>query len=410
MKIQPVRGTHDIYGIDLEKFNIIEKMIKVSANSFGFDEIITPIFESSDLFSKPLGEKSDVVLKEMYTFNDRNNSSLTLRPEYTTPIIRAAISNNLLDKLPKKLFGIGPMFRRERPQKGRFREFYQMNFEIFGTNDILADVELILLGGSILKNTLPNQQFKLHINSLGDRDTIKSFKVELSSFFDKYKNDLSEDSQSKIYTNPLRILDSKSLKDREISKDAPNITNLYSNNAKKKFDEVQTLLTETNMSFVVDNTLVRGLDYYCHTVFEFKNDNLGAQDTVIGGGRYDGLIKMIGGSDIPGVGWAGGIDRLMLLMELPKKNKIRNHLIVIDESLKNFGIKILNTLHENKIPIYWGYKYNLKKSLAFANDNQAEFVIIIGEDEYKKNKYTLKNLSDSSQETLSLEELIQKLN
>ena len=176
MKPQPVRGTHDIYGNDLEKFNIIEKLIKVSANSFGFNEIITPIFESSDLFSKPLGEQSDVVLKEMYTFNDRNNSSLTLRPEYTAPIIRAAISNNLLNQLPAKFFGIGPMFRRERPQKGRFREFYQMNFEIFGTNDALADAELILLASSILINTLPNQQFKLHINSLGDRDTLKSFK------------------------------------------------------------------------------------------------------------------------------------------------------------------------------------------------------------------------------------------
>ena len=409
MKIQSIRGTHDIYGIDLEKFNTIEKMIKVSANSFGFNEIITPIFESSDLFSKPLGEKSDVVLKEMYTFNDRNNSSLTLRPEYTTPIIRAAISNNLLNKLPAKLFGIGPMFRRERPQKGRFREFYQMNFEIFGTNDTLADAELILLASSILKNIVPNQQFKLHINSLGNRDTLNLFKSELSSFFSKYKNDLSEDSQSKIDTNPLRILDSKNPTDVKISKDAPDITNLYSSEAKKKFEDVQALLNETNMSFVVDNTLVRGLDYYCHTVFEFKNDNLGAQDTVIGGGRYDGLIKMIGGPDIPGVGWAGGIERLMLLMDLPNKNMIKNHLIVIDESLKNYGIKVLSVLHENQIPIYWDYKYNLKKSLAFANDKKAEFVIIIGEEEYKNNKYTLKNLFDSSQETLSLEELIKKL-
>jgi histidyl-tRNA synthetase len=409
MKPQPVRGTHDIYGNDLEKFNVIEKSIKDSANSFGFNEIITPIFESSDLFSKPLGEQSDVVLKEMYTFSDRNNSSLTLRPEYTAPIIRAAISNNLLNQLPAKFFGIGPMFRRERPQKGRFRQFYQMNFEVFGTNDALADAELILLASSILMNVLPNQQFKLHVNSLGDRDTLKSYKLKLSSFFSKYKNDLSEDSQSKINTNPLRILDSKNPKDIEISKDAPDITSLFSSDAKKKFEDIQALLNETSMSFVVDNTLVRGLDYYCHTVFEFKNDNLGAQDTVIGGGRYDGLIKMIGGPDIPGVGWAGGIDRLMLLMELPKKNKIRNHLIVINESLKNFGIKILNTLHENQIPIYWGYKYNLKKSLAFANDKKAEFVIIIGEDEYKNNKYTLKNLLDSSQETLSLEELINKL-
>jgi len=410
MKIQPIRGTHDIYGMDLEKFNIIQSKIKVLANSFGFEEIITPIFESSNLFSKPLGEESDVVLKEMYSFKDRNNSSLTLRPEYTTPIIRAAISNNLLDKLPKKLFGIGPMFRRERPQKGRFREFNQMNFEIFGTNDILADVELILLADSVLKNILPNQKFNLHINSLGDRDTLKSFKSKLTTFYDKYKNDLSEDSQTKIYTNPIRILDSKNIKDIEISKDAPKIANLYSSDANKKFEDVQSLLNKTNKSFVIDNLLVRGLDYYCHTVFEFKNNNLGAQDTIIGGGRYDGLVKLIGGPDIPGVGWAGGIERIMLLMESPKKNNIKNHLIVIDETLKDYGIKVLNILHEKQIPVYWDYRYNLKKSLAFASDKKAEFAIIIGEEERKDNKCTLKNLFDSSQQTLSLEELIEKLN
>jgi len=410
MKIQPVRGTHDIYGADLEMFNIIEKIIKDAANSFGFSEIITPIFESSDLFSKPLGERSDVVLKEMYSFNDRNNSSLTLRPEYTTPIIRAAISNNLLNKLPVKLFGFGPMFRRERPQKGRFRQFHQMNFEILGINDTLADAELILLANYILKNIFPNQQFKLHINSLGDGNTLESFKLKLSAFFSKYKSDLSEDSRSKIDVNPLRILDSKIPQDLEICKDAPIIANLYSSDAKKKFEDVQALLIKANVPFVIENTLVRGLDYYCHTVFEFKNDNLGAQDTVIGGGRYDGLIKMLGGPDIPGVGWAGGVERLMLLMEAPRENRIKNHLIVIDESLKNHGFTVLNKLHENQIPVYWDFRYNLKKSLAFAHDREAEFVIIIGEKEYKNNKYTLKNLTDSFQQTLSLEELIQKLN
>ena len=410
MKIQPVRGTHDFHGVELEKFNIVEKIIKGTANDFGFNEIVTPIFESSDLFHKPLGEQSDVVLKEMYTFHDRNNSSLTLRPEYTTPIIRAAISNNLLIKLPVKLFGVGPMFRRERPQKGRFRQFNQMNFEILGTNDTLADVELILLARAILNNTLPNQQFKLHINSLGDGDTLKKFKLKLSSFFSKYKNDLSEDSQSKIDKNPLRILDSKNLKDLEICKKAPTISKLYSDEAKKKFDSVQDLLIGSGVSFVIDKTLVRGLDYYCHTVFEFKNDKLGSQDTVIGGGRYDGLIKIIGGPNIPGVGWAGGIERLMLLMELPKENHIKNHLIVIDESIKKYGVLALKKLHENHIPVFWNYRFNLKKSLAFANDKKAEFVIIIGEEEYKNNNYTLKNLSDKSQQTLSLEELIQQLN
>ena len=409
MKIQPVRGTHDIYKLDIKKFNIIEKNVKIIASTFGFNEIITPIFELSDLFIKPLGTQSDVVLKEMYTFNDVNDLSLTLRPEYTTPIIRAAISNNLLEKLPVKLFGFGPMFRRERPQKGRFRQFYQMNFEILGTNDIVADAELILLSRSILRKILPDQNFKLHVNSLGDRETLKKFKLDLTNFFNNYKNDLSEDSQSKINTNPLRILDSKNLNDIKISKDAPIIADLYSSDAKKKFEDIQDLLTRTNVPFTVDNNLVRGLDYYCHTVFEFKSDNLGAQDTVIGGGRYDGLVKIIGGPDIPGVGWAGGIDRLILLMDLPKENESNNHLIIIDESLKSYGMEAMNILLDNHIPIYWSYKYNLKKSLSFASDKKAKFAIIIGEEEYKNNKYTLKNLSDSSQQTLSIEKLVQQL-
>ena len=410
MKIQPLRGTHDYFDIELKKIKIIEKFIRDKAANFGFSEIITPIFESSDLFKKPLGEQSDVVLKEMYSFNDRNNSSLTLRPEYTTPIIRAAITNHLFNKLPVKLFGIGSMFRRERPQKGRFRQFNQMNFEILGSSDALADAELILLAKFILKDILSNQQLELSINSLGDRDTLSKYKIELSSFFRKYKNGLSEDSQNKIDANPLRILDSKNIKDIDISKDAPQISNMYSDEANKMFQEVQNLLNKSGVSFVVDNTLVRGLDYYCHTVFEFKNNNLGTQNTLIGGGRYDGLVKIIGGPDIPGVGWAGGIERLMLLMDLPKINNIKNHLIVINESLKSYGMNVFNKLQENNIPVYWDYRYNLKKSLSLANEKNAKFVIIIGEEEYKNHKYTLKNLIESSQEILTLEELINQLN
>ena len=410
MKIQPIRGTHDYYDEDLHKIKLIEKKIRARAANFGFSEIITPIFESSNLFSKPLGEQSDVVLKEMYSFKDKNNSSLTLRPEYTTPIIRAAISNKLLNKLPKKMFGIGSMFRRERPQKGRFRQFNQMNFEIFGSDDPISDFELILLSNLILKDILPNQKFELSINSLGDVNTLKKYKKNLSVFFDKYKNDLTDDSKNKINSNPLRILDSKDNKDIKICKNIPLISNLYSKEASKIFEEVQKLLTDSKISFKVNNKLVRGLDYYCHTVFEFKNNNLGSQDTVIGGGRYDGLIKIIGGPDIPGVGFAGGLERLMLLMDPIKIDNTNNHLIVIDEKLKNYGLNVFNKLHENNIPVYWDYKFNLKKSLSLANEKKARFAIIIGDDEVKNQKYTLKDLTNFSQETYSLEELIKKIN
>ena len=409
MKIQPVRGTHDLFGEELNKTKIIENIIRKIANNFDFNEIITPIFESSDLFIKPLGEHSDVVLKEMYTFNDRNNSSLTLRPEYTTPIIRAAISNSLLEKLPTKLFAIGSMFRRERPQKGRFRQFNQMNFEILGSDDALADSELILIAKKILEDLLLDNKFKLYINSLGDRDTLKAYKKELSNFFNKYKKDLSEDSQSKIDTNPLRILDSKENTDIKICKDAPLISKLYSYEASKQFDEVKNLLTSSGIEFLQDNFLVRGLDYYCKTVFEFKNSNLGSQDTLIGGGRYNGLVKAIGGPDIPGVGWAGGIERITILKESKKNENLNFHLILIDEKVKNYGIETLKKLNDKGLPVYFDYKYNLKKSLAYANKKEAKFAIIIGEDELKGKSYTLKDLNNSNQQKFNFNELILKL-
>ena len=227
MKIQPVRGTHDLFGQEIFKYNKIIKIINSFAKVYDFNEIITPIFESADLFKKPLGEQSDVVLKEMYTFKDRGDSLLTLRPEYTTPMLRAAISNNLIEKLPQKFYGIGPMFRRERPQKGRYRQFNQINFEILGTHDILADVELILLADKILKNLFPNKKIFLHINSLGDANTLKIYKNELSNFFTQHRDDLTEESQNKIISNPLRILDSKNAKDIKINNIAPKISDFY---------------------------------------------------------------------------------------------------------------------------------------------------------------------------------------
>ena len=410
MKIQPIRGTHDLFGTELKKFNFIKNIVDNSAADLDFNEIITPIFESSDLFKKPLGEHSDVVLKEMYTFQDKNDSSLTLRPEYTTPIIRAAISNNLLIKLPVKLYGLGPMFRRERPQKGRYRQFHQMNFEILGTEDVFADTELIFLANKILESIIPKNQFKLFINSLGDRDTLKKFKLELSSYFEKYISDISIENKEKIKTNPIRILDSKNTKDIEICKEAPNISDFYSKNSKAKFEEVKQLLNNLNIPYEIDVNLVRGLDYYCDTVFEFKNENLGSQNTLIGGGRYDGLIKVIGGADIPGVGWAGGIERLMLSVDKIKNDLSKIHLIIVDKSLKEYSLRLLKDLSKNNVPVYCDYRYNIKKALSFASEQKAKYAIILGQEEFDQKKYTLKNLSDSSQKMLSYEELFKKIN
>ena len=406
MKIQPIRGTHDLFGKDLLKYKKISEIVGNYANLYDFQEIITPIFENTDLFKKPLGEYSDVVLKEMYTFKDRNDSFITLRPEHTTPILRASISNNFLVKLPKKLFGIGPVFRRERPQKGRYRQFNQINFEIIGTDNVIVDVELIVLANNILKNLFPNKKIILEINSLGDRNTLNKFKLELTKYFQINKNSLSEESQSKIEKNSLRILDSKIEKDHEIKKNAPKISDFYSKLASDNFLEVQKILLENSVEFKINPSLVRGLDYYCHTVFEFKTNDLGAQDTLVGGGRYDGLVKSIGGPNISGVGWAGGIERIMMLMEDVKLKERKVYLVLMSEAFKSYGLKIANELRDSNVKVTLDYKYNIKKSLSMANQLNFKYAIIIGENEYINNLCTLKNLEKISQETNSIKNII----
>ena len=298
MKINPIRGTHDLFGEEIKKFNKIISEVKFVANQFNFNELVTPIFETSELFKKPLGELSDVVLKEMYTFKDRNEEEITLRPEYTTPMIRAAISNGLLNNLPAKFFGTGPMFRRERPQKGRYRQFNQINFENFGSDDFFADVEIINLASTILKKILPNSKIKLHINSLGTKENLRNYKKVLSAFFNENKNLLSSESSHKINSNPLRILDSKDEEDKEIINKSPKLIEFLSKVDLNDYLEIKKCLIDLEIPIYEDLNLVRGLDYYCNTVFEFKTNEIGSQDTLIGGGRYNGLIKTLGGKDI----------------------------------------------------------------------------------------------------------------
>ena len=405
-KIQPVRGTHDLTGNDILLYKHIRKVISEMADSYDYNEIETPIFESSELFKKPLGEYSDVVLKEMYSFEDRNQSSLTLRPEYTIPMIRASITNNLLNHLPVKLFGIGSMFRRERPQKGRYRQFNQINFEILGTPEPTADAELIILAYEFLKYLKIENKVNLQLNSLGDLNTIFKYNNILSGYYNKYKSDLSNESKVKINSNPLRILDSKNPEDSKINQNAPKIKEFYSKTAKEMFAKVQSLVSSVGITFSVNNNLVRGLDYYCHTVFEFKTSEIGSQDTIIGGGRYDGLVKTIGGPDIPGVGWASGIERIvMMLNKVDTKNPLVQ-VITIDEQSKNYGLNLLISLRKIKIKVRYDHRINIKKSLKHANEAKINFAIIVGESEIKNNNYTVKNLFDNTQQTLSFEELL----
>ena len=410
MKLRSVRGTHDLFGQDIIKFNIINSFVMKYAELNSFREIQTPIFEFTDLFSKPLGEQSDVVLKEMYTFNDRNNDLLTLRPEFTTPMIRAALTNNLFNDLPLKLYGIGPMFRRERPQKGRYRQFNQINFEVFGSNDFYADLELIILANDILKSILPKSNFTLNINSLGNKDDLIQYKINLSKYFNENKILLSEESKNKINSNPLRILDSKQENDIDVSNNAPSIQEFLSNESKAHYEQIKSGLKFYDISFIENNKLVRGLDYYCSTVFEFKTNDLGSQDTLLGGGRYDGLIETLGGPKIPGVGWAAGIERIAMLMEKLDTSNSNLHIAITDEKFKDHLFKIIKHLKNNEISFYWNYKFNLKKSLVKANSNKAKYIIIIGEDEFNKNFYTIKNLNTGEQSNLDINKIKNFLN
>ena len=265
MKINPVRGTHDLFGKEINKFNKVVTEVKDISQQFGFNELITPIFESSELFKKPLGEQSDVVLKEMYTFNDRNEDEITLRPEYTTPMIRAAISNGLLNNLPAKFFGTGQMFRRERPQKGRYRQFNQINFENFGSDDFFADIEIISLANTLLKKIIPNSNFTLHINTLGARENLSAYKKILSKFFNDNQKSLSKESLDKIYTNPLRILDSKNPEDSAIIKKSPKLIDIISKTDLNNYEEIKKSLTDLGITIFEDPNLVRGLDSVSYT-------------------------------------------------------------------------------------------------------------------------------------------------
>jgi len=409
MKINPIRGTHDLFGEEIRKFNKVVSEVKIIAQKFGFNELVTPIFESSELFKKPLGEQSDVVLKEMYTFNDRNEDEITLRPEYTTPMIRAAISNGLLNNLPAKFFGTGQMFRRERPQKGRYRQFNQINFENFGSDDFFADIEIICLANTLLKKLIPDSNITLHINSLGTRENLSEYKKLLSKFFKDNQKLLSKESIDKINSNPLRILDSKNIEDEEIIKKSPKLIELISKTDLNIYEEIKKCLTELEIRIFEDPNLVRGLDYYCHTVFEFKTNELGSQDTLIGGGRYDGLIKALGGKDVPGVGWAGGIERIMLLMKDILQNEKDIHLAILDPSFKIHAIKIYDFLIKNNFSVFWNYKYNLKKSLSLASEKKANHLIIVGENEKINNNFSIKNLSNGKQIIVDLNNILDHL-
>ena len=404
--LRTVRGVNDILPDVMHKHNYINQIGASVCNQSCYEQVDTPIFEFADLFIKPLGETSDIVTKENYIFKDKSNNTLMLRPEGTTSVVRAAINAGLTQNLPKRFFYYGPMFRYERPQKGRLRQFNQFGVELLGIDNVFGDVEVINLGYNFLKKLKLLNKIDLVINTLGDQESRLKYREKLVIYFNKYKNDLSEESKVRLKKNPLRILDSKSNKDREIINTAPDYSKFLNKESTKYFEDVCKALNDLDIPFSSNSKLVRGLDYYSHTTFEFKTNLIGAQDTILAGGRYDGLSKMISNFSLPGVGWAAGIERIALMIE---KKYTFNPLVVLIPQMDIHTFKVLEfykKLLDVGIRTEMIYSGSLNKKLKRANKISATFAVIVGENEIKKNVVQLKNFQNGEQVEMKFEELI----
>ncbi|HCU07133.1 MAG TPA: histidine--tRNA ligase [Holosporales bacterium] len=399
MIVNSPRGTRDILGQEAKVKAHILKCFYDCVQTYNFNKIETPIFEHTSIFKRTLGEASDIVGKEMYTFNDKGSDSLTLRPEGTAPIVRALISNGLTQNLPQKLCYVEPMFRYERPQKGRYRQFVQAGIEYIGSNNPLADVECIALAHRLL-NKLDVKNTTLYINTLGDIESRQAYRKALVDYFTPLKNKLSLDSQFRLQNNPLRILDSKDPEDKLLCVDAPQYQLSLNQTSKDFFSAVLKGLDALDIPYTIQRSLVRGLDYYCHTAFEFKTDQLGAQDAIIAGGRYDHLVKQMGGPDIAAVGCGIGIDRLCLLMEnIPLETPPIIGLLPVGEDEFITGLKMADRLRKNAINIEFPLNGNMGKRFKQLDKAGCSHAVIFGADELAVESVTVKNLQSTDDQT-----------
>jgi histidyl-tRNA synthetase len=408
-KLQSARGTHDLFGADVYKHLTVTEQLNLTAKLFGYTPIATPIFEFFEVFHRTLGETSDVVSKETYTFEDRGGEKITLRPEGTAGVVRSLIEHGRLRELPVRHFYNGPMFRYERPQKGRQRQFHQVGFELFGVENHFGDVELIHVAWSFLKSLKLQGDVVLEINSIGDQDSRKAYRDELVKYLQAHTSQLSEDSQKRLVTNPLRILDSKEKTDQDLLKNAPQFDSYLNQESKDFFNGVQEGLKALGIPFVINPRLVRGLDYYRHCVFEIKSSALGAQDTILGGGRYDGLIPMMGGPATPAVGWAAGIERLALLMPVVPESTIDAFVFGMDQSTELHALSIAAELRDAGISVEVPYSGNMGKKLKKADKAQAKVAIIIGADEFAKGEVMVKDLRANQQTSIPVKSLIKHI-
>jgi len=418
-KLQAIRGMSDILPANTPIWQYLEETVRILFQSYGYQEIRLPLLEQTELFKRSIGEVTDIVEKEMYTFDDRNGDSLTLRPEGTAGTVRAATQNGLLYNQTQKLWYCGPMFRHERPQKGRYRQFHQIGVECFGLDGPDIDAELILMTARLWQRLGLKKHITLEINSLGSTSARSEYKKALVVFLQSRVNELDEDSQRRLLSNPLRILDTKHSGTQKVLDDAPDFYDFLDSESRQHFETLCHILEENKITYRVNPRLVRGLDYYCKTVFEWVTKDLGAQGTVCAGGRYDGLVAQLGGKPTPGVGFAMGLERLILLLGemnlIPAQvfDKIDIYFVAAGKMLKNQAIlmaeKIRDQLPELRLLLNSGggsFKSQLKK----ADKSGARYALILGDDEWQQDKIILKSLRDDiPQRDILIEQLAQTL-
>jgi histidyl-tRNA synthetase len=377
---RPIRGTQSMLGEEADRFHHVVETFDRVRRLYGFKRIEVPVFEATAVFARSLGESTDVVSKEMYTFEDRGGDSLTLRPEFTAGIARAYLTEGWQQYAPLKVATHGALFRYERPQKGRFRQFHQLDAEVIGAAEPAADIELLCFADQLIKELGISEGVTLQLNTLGDAGSREAWRTELIAHFEAHRDELSEDSLERLHKNPLRILDSKDPRDRPAADSAPDIDTFLTDEARDFFDTVTAGLDAAGVAWTRASRLVRGLDYYRHTAFEFITDRLGAQGTVLGGGRYDGLIEALGGPSTPAVGWAAGIERLGMLLESSDEAPVEIAVIPRDERAIPLSIELLSLLRANGVSANTAYEGSEKKRYEKAKKSGATRLINVDVD------------------------------
>jgi histidyl-tRNA synthetase len=408
-ELQPVRGTHDLLPDEMRRHRRVIEAAREAAERYGYLEVATPIFEGSEVFKRTLGDTSDIVTKEMYTFVDKGGEQLTLRPENTAGVARAFISKGLSQHLPLKFYYAGPMFRYERPQKGRQRQFHQIGIELLGVSEPAGDVEVIACGAAVLRDLGILERTSLELNTLGDAESRSEYRTALVAYFRSHCDRLSADSRERLERNPLRILDSKDPADRALIATAPQFSEHLNRKSRDFFSVVTEGLDALGIGYRINPRLVRGLDYYCHTAFEFTTTDLGSQGTVMGGGRYDGLIGLMGGAPTPGVGWAAGIERMAMMLSETPTTRRPIAVVPVGVEVEAFAVKIAEQLRRSGFAVELGYGGTLGRRLKRADKLHAAAAVILGEDELAKGEASLRDLDSGEQTAVPLAELEERL-